>query len=142
MSGDERTREAQEAIDVLRRVHPSRESSGVPGPGRLTQERIARNNDTFRQANEQIREAAITHGVETVPFICECADERCTTVVRLSLARYAEIRASARQFFCIPDHLPAEEGGVCVAADYNAYLIVSKQGRAGEIAAELTTDKK
>ena len=74
----------------------------MPEPDRLTQKRIARNNDTFRQANEQISRAARANAVEQVPFICECANECCTAVVRLSPAQYAEIGASARQFFSSP----------------------------------------
>ena len=51
------------------------------------EERIARNDSTFRDANEKIAAAAGKYElVEKVPFICECATESCTLIVRLSLA--------------------------------------------------------
>ena len=43
------------------------------------EERIARNDSTFRDANEKIAKAAGEYElVEEVPFICECATESCT----------------------------------------------------------------
>src|SRR5205823_14851784 len=45
-------------------------------------ERIARNDATFRQANEEIERAAEPLGIEPIPFLCECADERCTEIVK------------------------------------------------------------
>ena len=53
------------------------------------EERIARNDSTFREANEKIAKAATgCEWVEQVPFICECATESCTVIVNLSLAEY------------------------------------------------------
>src|SRR4051794_37329338 len=43
-------------------------------------ERVARNNATFREANEGIAAKAQQLGLdaELIPFLCECVDERCT----------------------------------------------------------------
>ena len=101
------------------------------------EERIARNDSTFRAANEQIAGYAGDHGfVEQVPFICECATESCLTIVDLSLAEYEEVRSSPIRFFVAPGH-QGSEGDVSMLEDRDRYLLVEKDGRAGEIAKEL-----
>lgn len=106
----------------------------------LTQERIARNDALFRDANEKLRDAAVDYGVGegAAPFICECADPRCTEVVLLELPAYAEIRSSPRWFLNIPGHEVAESAGVVARRD--GYLIVEKLGHAGEVAERLAED--
>jgi len=70
----------------------------------MTEERIARNDSIFRDANEQINAKAKEHATDeeqAVPFICECADEHCTTIVPLSLAEYEDVRTDSRQFLTV-----------------------------------------
>ena len=99
----------------------------------LTEERIARNNTTFRDANEHISAAAGVYGIDSpVPFICECADARCSEIVRLTLEEYEEIRAHSRHFLHVPGHEDAA-GAAQVVARRDGYVIVEKLGRAGEI---------
>jgi hypothetical protein len=103
----------------------------------FSEERIARNDSTFREANEKIAKAAneYEHG-EQVPFICECATESCTAIVKLSLAEYEEVRKSPTRFFVAPGH-QASEGVVSLLEDRESYVVLEKEGRAGEVAAEL-----
>jgi hypothetical protein len=104
----------------------------------LTQERIARNDDVFRTANEKIRDAATEHGLEgPVPFICECADPGCTRVVRLDLDDYAEVRSNPRWFLTAPQHVEGEQEAAQVVARRDGFLIVEKVGRAGAVAEAL-----
>jgi hypothetical protein len=70
----------------------------------VTAERIAKNQATFRDANEQIEKAAEEHGVPRPPFICECADPRCTELVELDLPTYEAIRSNPTHFFVVPGH--------------------------------------
>jgi hypothetical protein len=101
------------------------------------EERIARNDSTFREANEKIAGYASEHEfVEEVPFICECATESCMAIVDLSLAEYEEVRSSPTRFFVAPGH-QGSEGAVSMLEDRDRYLLVEKGGRAGEIATEL-----
>jgi hypothetical protein len=101
------------------------------------EERIARNDSTFRAANEQIANYASDHEfVEHVPFICECATESCLAVVDLSLAEYEEVRSSPTRFFVAPGH-QGSEGDVSMLDDRGRYVLIEKGGRAGEIATEL-----
>jgi hypothetical protein len=101
----------------------------------LTEERIARSDARFRDANEQIRAAARDLSfASSVPFICECSDRSCH-------AAYEEIRSNPRYFFNVPGHEEADQGTGVTVAERDGYVIVEKQGRAGQVAAELDTRK-
>ena len=103
------------------------------------QERIARNDSTFRDANEQIRAAADRHGVDdiAIPFICECADPTCQEIVRLTRDQYGEVRGNARHFLNAPGHQRAALGAGEVVAERDGYVIVEKIAYAGELAEAL-----
>ncbi len=105
---------------------------------RLMEERIARNQATFREANERINAAAGVYAVDIpVPFICECADPTCAEVVLLPLSEYEVVRADSRHFLNVPGHQAASQGAAAVVAEHEGYVIAEKQGRAGEIAEAL-----
>ena len=104
----------------------------------LREERIARNNATFRDANEHIGAAAGAYGIDSpVPFICECADGRCSEIVRLTLEQYEEVRADSRHFLNVPGHQDVAEGAAEIVAERDGYVIVEKLGRGGDIAEAL-----
>ena len=105
----------------------------------MTEERIARNDSIFRDANEQINASAIAHDTDEaqgVPFICECADEHCTTIVPLALGEYEHVRKDSRQFLTALGH-ERFEGMVEIVSTNHNHLVVRKSGRAGGIAASL-----
>lgn len=109
---------------------------------RLTERRIARNNATFREANEQIGVAAGIYGVEgAVPFICECADPACSEIVPLELGQYEEIRADPRRFLNVPGHEAAAQGAAVVVDRREGYVIVEKVGHAGDVVEALDERK-
>ena len=98
-------------------------------------ERIARNDAVFRKANEEIREAAERLDVDMkVPFICECADPNCRTILRLTLEEYRAVRSDARHFINAPDHEAAAQGWGDVVARSDGYVTEEKVASAGEIA--------
>jgi hypothetical protein len=101
-------------------------------------ERVGRNDATFRAANERIGQMASAQTFpEQVPFICECAEESCTEIVRLSLEEYERVRAHPTHFLNAPGHESAA-GPYCEVVERNeGYVVVRKKGRAAEIAAEL-----
>ena len=105
---------------------------------RLMEERIARNDAAFREANEDIEGAALAYGVDAaVPFVCECADPTCRAFVRLSIEQYEEVRSRPRQFLNVPGHQVAAKGAAEVVAEREGYVIVEKVGHAGEVAESL-----
>ena len=105
-----------------------------------TEERKAHNEALFREANESVRAVQADLGLppsRPMPFICECDDPQCKTIVRLTQADYEAIRAHARRFFAAPGHEMTEH----VIAEYPDYDVVEKSGIAGEIA-EATDPRK
>jgi hypothetical protein len=105
-----------------------------------SEEKIARNNDTFRRANEGIRRAAVEHRFEApVPFLCECPEPTCRELVRVPLEAYEQVRRNPRRFLTMPEHAEREQGEVVATRD--GYVVVEKHGQAGEIAAELDPRK-
>jgi hypothetical protein len=104
----------------------------------LTEERIARNQAAFRDANERINTAAAVYAVDIpVPFICECAEPTCSEIVRLELSQYEAIRANPRHFLSIPGHQAAERAAGVVVEERDGYVIAEKIGHAGDVAAAL-----
>ena len=93
-----------------------------------TEGRIAKNNRTFREANERIRERAEEYQapLERIPFICECAQADCLQIVRLTISEYAAVRANPRHFFTAPGHEAAERGAAKVVNQQDAFTIVQK----------------
>ena len=93
-------------------------------------ERIARNNVTFREANERIRHVVESHHVmgDRVPFLCECPREDCAAIVRLPLDAYREVRANRRRFITAEGHENREGPGAVVVLEGSGFVVVEKGG--------------
>lgn len=67
---------------------------------------VAQSEATFRHANDRLRETYSAFGAEEhlVPFICECADMRCTRVMMLTLDEFEEARAHPGGLLLLPGH--------------------------------------
>jgi len=103
----------------------------------LTEIRIAKNQATFRAANDNIEAAAGQIGVDgDLPFICECAEPTCTDIVRIAPAVYKDVRRHPRLFFSIPGHEATDvHAGIGrIVERRDGYVLVEKTGIAGEIA--------
>jgi hypothetical protein len=78
--------------------------------------------DTFRSANWDIVEVARDIAVGgLVPFLCECSDPSCRTVLRIRWPEYADIHEHPYRYVVAPGHelleveqLVAERGGYSV----------------------------
>jgi len=105
----------------------------------VTEERVARNDALFRDANDRIRTFASEHDLreDPVPFICECADRRCQEILRLPLDEYEAVRSNPRWFINVPGHQVAARGAATVVEDHGDYVVVEKVGHAGEVAEQL-----
>jgi hypothetical protein len=96
--------------------------------------RAARNQSVFREVNERIEEFRST-AAAFVEFVCECALERCTEHVSLTLEEYERIRLDSNRFLVLPGHvIPRVEK---VIEETDRYLVVSKLGSGASVAAEL-----
>ncbi len=100
----------------------------------LTEEQAAHTEVTFRAANERIAVAVRELQIEwRAPYLCECEDERCATLVRLAEDEYQEVRSGPARFVLAPGH-PFRSGHV--VAERSDYIVVEKTGISGKIAQE------
>jgi|SRR6187431_330699 hypothetical protein len=98
-----------------------------------SEERAAKNEVAFRRANESIDDRRRSLGLASAtPYLCECEDERCTELVRLTPSEYVDARADARRFIVAPGHEHRDR----LVESNPEYLVVEKSGRGGEIAEE------
>lgn len=108
-------------------------------------EKIARNNSVFRDANDGIEGAATDLGLpseDLTPFICECSDARCVQIIRLTLGQYRHVRSDPRWFVHAIGHETEIDGAVRPLEHHENYTIVEKIGKAGDIAAELASERR
>jgi hypothetical protein len=91
------------------------------------EERIARNNLLFREANEKIRARSEEYDdpLERIPFLCECPAEGCTTIVRLTPDEYGSIRSDSNRFFTAPEHERSEATAKVISRNEH-YVVVEK----------------
>jgi hypothetical protein len=89
------------------------------------EERLAENEILFRNVNERIKELQSDQwGLEQVDFMCECAEESCTQVLRLPAQEYERIRSEPTHFLVLPGHKVADVEDVVQRHD--EYLVVEK----------------
>jgi hypothetical protein len=99
-----------------------------------SEEQAARNEVTFREANEKISaKGEDLNFVGKIPFLCECEEPNCTEVVRLEYAEYERARTNPRYFLLSPGH---ETRGAQPVETTERFTIVEKSGISGQIAEE------
>lgn len=98
-----------------------------------TQQRLASNENVFREVNESI-ESGRWPGDEEAPaaFRCECARLGCDTMIELRIREYERVRANPRRFIVAVDHHAPEVETVVEA--FEQYLVVEKRGEGGRVA--------
>ena len=71
----------------------------------LTAGRARENEERFAAANAEIATTAEALQIEElVPFLCECSNTRCTKIIQLSLATYADLRSQESTFVLLSGH--------------------------------------
>lgn len=100
-----------------------------------SENRIARNEALFREANEAIERGLWPEQEhELIRFRCECARE-CGQPVEVSPVEYERVRRSGRTFIVLEGHeIPGAEE---VVERHPGYVVVRKTGSGGEVADEL-----
>jgi hypothetical protein len=68
-----------------------------------------------------------------IPFLCECAEEGCTEIVRLFLDQYEDVRANPTDFLNAPGHEVAAGSHSEVVERNHRYVVVRKKGRSVEV---------
>jgi hypothetical protein len=98
-------------------------------------ERIARNEATFREINENIERGRDADDDSTlIGFVCECGSADCARLIELTPREYEHIRSDPCTFAIVPGHnFEAVED---VVETYDRYAVVRKLEPSGAIAKE------
>jgi hypothetical protein len=99
------------------------------------QERIARNEATFRSINEDIergRDAEDDHTL--VGFVCECGSADCSRLIELTPAEYEQVRSDPCRFAIVNGH--QIETVESVVETHDRYAVVRKLASSGSVAKE------
>lgn len=93
------------------------------------EERIARNEASFRVINERLEAGLrlLTPEGQHQPFICECGSRSCADTIPLTVDEYEAVRAHARHFAVLPGHVFDEAENVVERHDPR-YVVVRKVG--------------
>ena len=113
-------REARTLVEERERL-----AAHAPGDVSSRDTRLAANEISFREANEQ-RAQSHDHLVsrERVELVCECSDRSCTRTLAMPFAEYEWLRQNPWRFVVLPGHeAPAVED---VAELSDGYVIVEK----------------
>jgi hypothetical protein len=103
--------------------------------GEQRQDRIARNETSYRQVNEAIEAGRADRGDDPPrPYMCECGLLECNELVELTVAEYEAVRSHPARFFMKDGHeiLDVEQ----VVERHERYIVAQKVERGDAIARE------
>jgi hypothetical protein len=95
--------------------------------------RVIRNEALFREVNERIEQiSADASGSKFGEFVCECGEDTCLELIRLTLPEYEEVRSVSDHFAMKPGHEHPDFERIIDRRD--RYVIIDKVGQAEDIA--------
>ena len=100
------------------------------------EERLAYNEDLFRDTNERLAETSAEWGVTVgaLALLCECADLDCMERIDVAPDEYERARSEPTVFLLKPGH--EQPGTEDVLEENERFVLVRKEGEGGEVAAE------
>jgi hypothetical protein len=103
------------------------------------EERVARNQATTRDINEDIEKTYLEEGpsptgVGHVRVLCECGRDDCDRLLAITLGEYEAVRADPRRFAVTASHVMPDVEEVVDRTD--RYIVVAKRAGAAAIAIE------
>jgi hypothetical protein len=98
------------------------------------QERVAKNEASHRELNEQIQQSYESHPDDAyMDIVCECGIAGCEVFLKVTKAEYEDVRADARKFILFRDHIVPDVDDIVLETD--RFVVVAKRdGAATEIA--------
>jgi hypothetical protein len=98
------------------------------------EKRAARNEAISREINEGIEEAHRAEGSpDYVRMVCECTQLECSTLIVISVAEYEAVRADARHFAVLNEHV-APDVEMVVRQTERFAVVQKREGDAADIA--------
>lgn len=94
--------------------------TGTNGGVRGEREGVGESSDAFRRVNDRLAgRARELDEAGPTPFLCECADVRCTRIVLLTLEEYADVRSEDGRYVIVPGHrLPGDQRIIATGERY------------------------
>jgi hypothetical protein len=90
------------------------------------EDRVARNEATSREINEEIEDAHDgAHSDQYIRIVCECGRESCDRLIAITVGEYERVRSDARTFAVVRDHLMPDVERVVDETD--RFVIVAKR---------------
>jgi hypothetical protein len=100
------------------------------------EERVAHNESTTRQINEDIQQAHQgASPPEYLRILCECGREDCDRVIAITPAEYEWLRADPRRFAVTHGHVLADLEQVVATTDRYA-VVAKREGTPAAVAVE------
>jgi hypothetical protein len=91
---------------------------------------LAKNEELFRNVNEQIEEVSfgVPRDDPLLGFLCECDRHDCEEKVRAAREEYERVREEPTHFIVVPGHEDPRVERVIIMTD--RFVVVEKQGKA------------
>ena len=97
--------------------------------------RIAQNEATSREMNEQIERAHASSREDYFRILCECGRSECDRVIAIAIPEYEALRSDGREFAVVKTHVMPDVEDIVRETD--RYTVVRKhEGTLAEIAEE------
>jgi hypothetical protein len=97
-------------------------------------EAVAKNEAADRELNKQIEESYESHPADSyMDIVCECAMTDCDVFLKVMKAEYEDVRADARQFMVVRDHVDPDVEDVVRETD-RFTVVAKREGEPAEIA--------
>jgi hypothetical protein len=98
------------------------------------QDRIARNETSYRDVNEAIESGRADDNDRPRPYMCECGLLECNQLIELTVAEYEAVRAEPQRFFMAAGHeIPDVEH---IVERHERFVVAEKDRLGAEIAEE------
>jgi hypothetical protein len=96
----------------------------------------ARTQALFRDVNERVKElnAAFKHVLPLGDWVCECANDRCTDRLYVSVSDYERVRSDGATFIVLPSQLHVDPEIEDIDERTDDFWVVKKHGRAADLA--------
>jgi hypothetical protein len=97
-------------------------------------EAVAKNEAADRDLNKRIEESYESHPADAyMDIVCECALTDCDVFLKVMKAEYEDVRADARQFIVVRDHVDPDVEKVVPETD-RFTVVAKREGEPAEIA--------
>src|SRR5918996_4994467 len=102
--------------------------------GRSAEQRAA-NESRFREANEKLERKVVELSITEwrTPYLCECDDPNCTSILMLTIPEYEAVRSKPTQFVITPGHDASPDR---IVEELEGFTVIEKTGEEAQLVEE------